>query len=53
MNVVDAALQSISSFDQKPLKGMIPQIANQPAMKVQNVYGMYFFKPPMRRMSCS
>ena len=50
---VETVFQRISSFDQKPLNGMMPQIASQPARKVRYVYGMYFFRPPMRRMSCS
>ncbi len=37
MKLVDAAFHRISSFDQKPLNGMIPQMANQPAMNVQYV----------------
>ena len=35
MYVVEAAFQRISSFDQKPENGMMPQMASQPAMNVQ------------------
>ena len=43
----------ISSFDQNPLNGGTPAMANQPTMNVNAVTGMNFCRPPMRRMSCS
>jgi len=43
----------MSSFEKNPAKNGMPQIANQPASIVANVIGMYFFSPPIRRMSCS
>ncbi len=43
----------ISSFEKKPAKGTMPQMASQPVTIVAKVMGMYRFKPPMRRMSCS
>ena len=45
--------QRISSFEKKPAKMGTPQIASQPVSIVMKVMGMYFFNPPMRRMSCS
>ncbi len=31
----------------------MPEIASQPIAIVMNVMGMYFFSPPIFRMSCS
>ena len=45
--------QRISSFEKKPAKMGTPQIASQPVSIVAKVTGMYFFSPPIRRMSCS
>ena len=49
----DAELTVRSLGESKRILVATPQIASQPAKKVQYVYGMYFFSPPMRRMSCS
>ena len=43
----------IVSFEKKPLKNGVPTSASVPITIVQYVIGMYFFRPPMRRMSCS
>ena len=45
--------QRISSFEKKPAKIGTPEIASQPVTMVAKVMGMYFLRPPMRRMSCS
>ncbi len=46
-------LYRISSFEKKPAKIGIPEIASQPVSIVANVIGIYFFKLPIRRISCS
>jgi hypothetical protein len=43
----------ISSLEKKPAKIGMPEIANHPVSMVAKVMGMYFFSPPIRRMSCS
>ena len=37
----------------KPESGGMPAIASVPINIVAKVTGRYFFRPPMRRMSCS
>ena len=43
----------MSSFDQKPERGGIPEMASQPMRKVAVVTGMYLRRPPIFFMSCS
>jgi len=45
--------QSISSFDQNPLKGGMPPIASAPMMNVMEVIFMCLWSPPIFLMSCS
>src|SRR5690606_36880297 len=48
-----AAIQMISSFEKNPANGQMPAIASVPIHIVTQVTGMYFFSPPMLRMSCA
>ena len=43
----------ISSFDQNPESGGIPEIVSQAIAIVANVMGILRARPPMRVMSCS
>ena len=43
----------ISSLLKNPANGGIPAIASVPIIMVGNVTGMYRFRPPIFRMSCS
>ena len=47
------AWKRISSLLKNPAKGGMPAMASVATIIVANVTGMYFFRPPMRRMSCS
>ena len=50
----DACTASISaSFEKKPDVPGKPISASEPISDVQYVIGMYFFRPPILRMSCS
>ncbi len=43
----------ISSFDQNPASGGMPEIASQPMAMVTKVTGILRASPPIRVMSCS
>ena len=43
----------MSSFDQKPANGGMPEMASQPTRKVTAVTGMYRRRAPILFMSCS
>src|SRR5687767_1725562 len=43
----------IASLEKKPASPGMPAEEMAPMRSVQYVSGRYFFKPPMRRMSCS
>jgi hypothetical protein len=47
------ARKRISSLLKKPENGKMPAIASVPSIIVTKVTGRYFFRPPIRRMSCS
>ena len=43
----------IASFEKKPAKPGKPVSARVPIVITANVYGIFFHRPPMLRMSCS